>query len=194
VAGSRSPAFAGNSGQRSDLAIIEVALFFRTELLAAAAAAVAEATTAAGSSSSGGGGATEAADAAGPSTPTRQQQQVAAAAAAAAEAQPVILITNDNAQLQLAKSHGLPAFKLAGAHSCIAELAAGRGNTHSNGACTDRLCVESLRSASCAAGFETFVTEPMIAAASCAVGLPALSEVSLFTLPVHWIQSQGTER
>lgn len=30
------------------------------------------------------------------------------------EAQPVILITNDNGQLQLAKAHGLPAFKLAG--------------------------------------------------------------------------------
>jgi hypothetical protein len=111
VAGSRSPAFAGNSGQRSDLAIIEVALFFRTELLAAAAAAVAEATAAAGS---GDGAAEEAA--AGPSTPTRQQQAAAAAAAAAAEAQPVILVTNDNAQLQLAKAHGLPAFKLAGAH------------------------------------------------------------------------------
>jgi hypothetical protein len=122
VAGSRSPAFAGNSGQRSDLAIIEVALFFRTELLAAAAAAVAEvsATTAAGSSSSG--GAAEAADAAAaPSTPTRQQQ-AAAAAAAAAEAQPVILITNDNAQLQLAKSHGLPAFKLAGAYIVLWEV------------------------------------------------------------------------
>jgi hypothetical protein len=122
VAGSRSPAFAGNSGQRSDLAIIEVALFFRTELLAAAAAAVAEAsaTTATGGISCGG----DAADAAaGPSTPTRQQQ--AAAAAAAAEAQPVILITNDNAQLQLAKSHGLPAFKLAGKISCCVEVQQG---------------------------------------------------------------------
>lgn len=107
VAGSRSPAFAGSSGQRSDLAIIEVALFFRTELLAAAAAAVAEATAAASGASE------EAAAAAAPCTPTRQQQ---AAAAAAAEAQPVILVTNDNAQLQLAKAHGLPAFKLAGMH------------------------------------------------------------------------------
>jgi hypothetical protein len=104
VAGSRSPAFTGNSGQRSDLAIIEVALFFRTELLAAAAAAVAEATAAAS-------GDAEEAAAAGPSTPTRQHQ---AAAAAPAEAQPVVLVTNDNAQLQLAKAHGLPAFKLAG--------------------------------------------------------------------------------
>ncbi|WIA36417.1 hypothetical protein OEZ86_007728 [Tetradesmus obliquus] len=113
VAGSRSPAFAGSSGQRSDLAIIEVALFFRTELLAAAAAAVAEATAAASGASE------EAAAAAAPCTPTRQQQ---AAAAAAAEAQPVILVTNDNAQLQLAKAHGLPAFKLAGAAGFEASL------------------------------------------------------------------------
>lgn len=59
----------------------------RKELLEAAAAATAEAAAA---------------------------QQEGAAAVAAAEAQPVILVTNDNAQLQLAKSHGLPAFKLAG--------------------------------------------------------------------------------
>lgn len=104
VAGSRSPAFSGTTGQRSDLAIIEVALFFRTELLAAAAAAVAASQN---SSSMDEGGVT-----AEPSTPTRDQQ--AAAAAVAAEAQPVILVTNDNAQLQLAKAHGLPAFKLAG--------------------------------------------------------------------------------
>jgi hypothetical protein len=67
-----------------------VALFFRKELLEAAAAATAE---------------------------LQQQQQEGAAAVAAAEAQPVILVTNDNAQLQLAKSHGLPAFKLAGKSS-----------------------------------------------------------------------------
>lgn len=84
VAGSRSPAFTGPTGQKNDLAIIEVALFFRKELLEAAAAATAEV----------------------------QQQQLEGAAVA--EAQPVILVTNDNAQLQLAKSHGLPAFKLAG--------------------------------------------------------------------------------
>lgn len=66
---------------------LQVAAFFRTELLAAAAAATAE---------------------------SQRQQQAGAAAVAAAEAQPVILLTNDNAQLALAKSHGLPAFKLAG--------------------------------------------------------------------------------
>lgn len=87
VAGSRSPSYTGPTGQKNDLAIIEVALFFRKELLEAAAAATAE---------------------------LQQQQQEGAAAVAAAEAQPVILVTNDNAQLQLAKSHGLPAFKLAG--------------------------------------------------------------------------------
>jgi hypothetical protein len=149
VAGSRSPAFAGNSGQRSDLAIIEVALFFRTELLAAAAAAVAEATAAGSRSSSSGDGASAAAA---PSTPTRQQQ-AAAAAAAAAEAQPVILITNDNAQLQLAKSHGLPAFKLAGLYVMLRGGAAGRGNSHS--ACADRHYALSR-----AFRFEAFTTKP----------------------------------
>lgn len=85
VAGSRSPLFKGTTGQRSDLSIIEVGLFFRTELLAAAAAALAEA---------------------GVSAVVDDQL--------GQEAQPVILVTNDHAQLQLAKSHGLPAFKLAG--------------------------------------------------------------------------------
>lgn len=86
VAGSSSPQFSGPTGQKSDLTIIEVALFFRSELLAAAA------TAAAGCSSDGSNG----------------------SASSAAEAQPVILVTNDNGQLQLAKAHGLPAFKLAG--------------------------------------------------------------------------------
>jgi hypothetical protein len=79
----------GPTGQKNDLAIIEVALFFRKELLGAAAAAA-------------GGGSSD-------------SSSSAAAAGASAAAQPVILVTNDNAQLQLAKSHGLPAFRLAGA-------------------------------------------------------------------------------
>eukprot|EP00775_Hariotina_reticulata_P013818 gene13818-13939_t len=88
VAGSSSPLFTGPTGQKSDLAIIEVALFFRSELLAAAAAA------APGSS---------------------KEHSNGGASPSAEEAQPVILVTNDNGQLQLAKAHGLPAFRLAGA-------------------------------------------------------------------------------
>jgi hypothetical protein len=81
VAGSTSCTSAADKGQRADLAIIEVALFFRSEILAGGGIS---------SSSSPGGAAGEAA------------------------AQPVILLTNDNGQLQLSKSHGLPAFRLSG--------------------------------------------------------------------------------
>jgi hypothetical protein len=84
VAGSRSHSFAGTTGQKNDLAIIEVALFFRRELLGAAVGG-------GGGGASGNGSGVDAGD-----------------------AQPVILLTNDNAQLTMAKSHGLPAFKLTG--------------------------------------------------------------------------------
>lgn len=107
VAGSLSPTFSGPTGQKNDLAIIEVALFFRRELLEAAAAA-------AQADSAGGGAEGGEESYSGSSASGSSNEAAAAAVAVAAEAQPVILITNDNAQLQLAKSHGLPAFKLAG--------------------------------------------------------------------------------
>ncbi len=79
MAGSRSTS---SSGQRSDLSIVEVALFFKAELCAAAAAAT--------STVQGGG------------------------AGAGRQLLPVVLLTNDNGQLQVAKAHGLPAVRITG--------------------------------------------------------------------------------
>ena len=98
--GSGGPAPA-DKGQAADLAIVEVALYFQHEIVSAAAAASpSPARKPSGEGEEGGG--EEGVEAA-----------AAAAAAAAARGMPVALLTNDNGQLALAKSHGLPAFKLA---------------------------------------------------------------------------------
>lgn len=68
---------------------MEVALFFQKEIVRAAAAAAAPA---AGGS-----------------------PQPAAAGELVRSMLPVVLLSNDNGQIQLARSHGLPALRLAGA-------------------------------------------------------------------------------
>lgn len=78
VAGSRTPSGFMDKGQKSDVSIVEVALYFRSELINSA------------TSASGAG-------------PADVEAIL-----------PVILLTNDNGQLQLAKAHGLPAVRIGG--------------------------------------------------------------------------------
>jgi hypothetical protein len=76
---------------------VEVALFFQKEIVRAAAAAAA---------APGAGG----------------SPQPPAADELVRSMLPVVLLSNDNGQIQLARSHGLPALRLAGAGDLDREL------------------------------------------------------------------------
>ncbi|KXZ41816.1 hypothetical protein GPECTOR_274g718 [Gonium pectorale] len=102
LAGSRSP-WLSSRGQAVDLRIVEVALMFQREVdraHQAAGGAGPEAAAAAGSFSPGGAG------------------------SGGRSFLPVVLLSNDNAQIAAAKSHGLPAFRLSSAASLSVELTA----------------------------------------------------------------------
>ncbi len=88
VAGSRGPHLASR-GQRVDAVIVEVALFFQRELSAAARL--------------------------GPASPQHLVNSPAGQTVGddAGNVVPVMLISNDNGQVQLARSNGLPAVRLA---------------------------------------------------------------------------------
>ncbi|GFR46065.1 hypothetical protein Agub_g7535, partial [Astrephomene gubernaculifera] len=100
LAGSRSPWLASR-GQAVDVRIVEVALFFQAE--------VARAYQKGNGNGNGEGAAASGSTAnAGSTTPFL----------------PVILLSNDNAQIAAAKSHGLPAFRLSSASDLSSRLAA----------------------------------------------------------------------
>ncbi|KAF5840569.1 hypothetical protein DUNSADRAFT_16232 [Dunaliella salina] len=111
VAGSKSPLL-GNRGAQVDVRIVEVALFFQTEILKGAAPSSAgshlptHSTTAAHSlstSSTGNNGI--------PSGDIKASG-VGDVGTEPVPSLPVLLLTNDNSQLLVAKAHGLPAFRL----------------------------------------------------------------------------------
>lgn len=110
----------GSSGQRIDLSIVEVALYFMREI---SNAMVAAAVAAADDDAAAEGGA--------PAAPP---------VAPAHSAVPVILLSNDNGQIAAAKSHGLPAFRLLGgataneADARMAQLIASGSPVTSSGA------------------------------------------------------------
>lgn len=95
----------GSTGQRIDLSIVEVALYFDKEIsrsLTAAAVDVVDNTPA----SRRGTRDSESSD----GTPSAGRQPPPAVSMR--RAIPVILLSNDNGQVAAARSHGLPAFKL----------------------------------------------------------------------------------
>ncbi|KAK9816254.1 hypothetical protein WJX74_002811 [Apatococcus lobatus] len=122
VAGSRSPHLASR-GQRVDALIVEVALFFQRELSSAARAAAdplqsqgppaERALSLALPGSSSNGVSNSLSNQSGGLLST----EGAANTDAGTSLLPVLLLSNDNGQLQLARSHGLPAVRLADTHS-----------------------------------------------------------------------------
>ena len=99
VTGSRSVHLA-SKGQRADHRIVEVALFFQTEILAARAA------------QEGGGSAVH-------------EGGDALASPAAPPSLPVVLVSADNMQVHLARAHGLPAARTADLNAALAEALPG---------------------------------------------------------------------
>jgi hypothetical protein len=112
AAGSRS-ADVGTKGQRADHRIVEVALFFQREVLKAAAAAGAEG----------------------------RESGTAAAASLTAASFPVLLLSGDNAQVATARSHGLPAVRMADVAAARAPLEAALAGGAPLGASLLRSCL-----------------------------------------------------
>lgn len=119
VAGSRSPHIASR-GQRVDALIVEVALFFQRELTSAAKLAAKPLQSAA---SSGAGTPSLAGSANGTALSMASPSGLTPSTEASGSSDerpgmlPVMLLSNDNGQLQLARSHGLPAVRLADTRS-----------------------------------------------------------------------------
>ena len=129
VAGSRSPHMASR-GQRVDALIVEVALFFQSELSSAANAAAKPSPSQASvprKFSTAGDGSQALSGASSNGTLTsmaggRPSTEGPGSSKQESAVLPVMLLSNDNGQLQLARSHGLPSVRLADTRSLDALL------------------------------------------------------------------------
>uniref|UniRef100_A0A7S3VIE2 Uncharacterized protein n=1 Tax=Dunaliella tertiolecta TaxID=3047 RepID=A0A7S3VIE2_DUNTE len=125
VAGSKSPLL-GNRGAQVDVRIVEVALFFQNEILKGAAPSSESTHPPPPSTPAAHTLSTSSTDTA--STPNTKASGIGSDGTEPVPSLPVMLLTNDNSQLLVAKVHGLPAFRLSNVNA--QQLQAIQGSLH----------------------------------------------------------------